>query len=128
MLLEDVLTNYLPGHRGAEWSWEDEEQDILIRVCLCCGRRGHYQEQLEAFIEKQGLKGMGVCLGEDGFVWDGHHRIIAAKHLGISVVPLESRADADARWARDHGLDHGKSAYLGDAIAADVQIMKGGTS
>ncbi len=116
MLLEELLADYLPGHRNGEWTWEDEEHDISIRVCLCCGRRGHYQEQLEAYVEKHGLEGMGICLGEGGYVWDGHHRIIAAKHLGISVVPLESRYGADARWVRDHGARSWEERLFGDNV------------
>ena len=115
--LDELMASYLPGHRSVEWSWEDEERDISIRVCLCCGYRGHYQEHLEAYIEKCGLSGMGVCLGDDGFVWDGHHRIIAAKHLGIPVVPLESRERADARWVRDHGTRSWEERLSGDVVA-----------
>jgi hypothetical protein len=114
MWLEELLTNYLPGYRDIEWTWEDEEQDISIRICLCCGHRGHYQRQLESHIEKHGLGGMGICLGEDGLVWDGHHRIIAAKHLGISIIPLESRANADERWIRDHGSRSWEERLFGD--------------
>ena len=66
-----------------------------------------------------GLGGMGVCLGDDGFVWDGHHRIIAAKHLGIPVVPLESRERADARWVRDHGTRSWEERLFGDAVAGE---------
>ncbi len=116
MKVEELLASYLPGHREGKWSWEDEEQDIAIRVCLCCGRRGHYQEQLEAHIERNGFNGMGVCLGEDGFLWDGHHRVIAAKHLGIAAVPLESRKDADARWVSDHSTRSWEDRLFGDTI------------
>ena len=114
MPLEELLSSYLPGHHNTEWTWEDEERDIPIRVCLCCGRCGHYQEQLESYIEKHGLEGMGVCLGTDGYLWDGHHRVIAAKHLGITTIPLESREDADARWIRDHGTRPWKERLFGD--------------
>ena len=85
MRTEELLANYLPGRHRGPWSWDDEERDIAIRLCLCCGRAGHYQEQLEAHIEEHGL--MGVCL-VDGYVIDGHHRIIGAKHLGIDTIPL----------------------------------------
>ena len=112
--LKELLTTYLPGHHDAAWSWEDEEQDILMRACLCCGQRGHYQQQLESHVREYGLE--GVCLGEDGHLWDGHHRVIAAKHLGISTVPLESRQDADARWLRDHGTRSWEERLFGDEV------------
>lgn len=102
MLLADVLANYRPGSFDPPWSWDDEERTIRERICLCCGRPGHYQEQLEAFLAEHGLD-QGVCLGTDGRVWDGHHRIIAARRLGIEVIPLESAEDAGDRWVRDHG-------------------------
>lgn len=117
MPLEELLANYLPGHRDVAWTWEDEERDITMRVCLCCGRRGHYQQQLEAYVEERGLEAMGVCLGGAGYLWDGHHRVIAAKHLGISDVPLESRADADTRWVRDHGARSWEERLFGDVAA-----------
>ena len=116
MLLSELLRNYLPGHHREDWTWEDEEQDISIRECLCCGRCGHYQEQLEAYIDEHGLEDMGICLGEAGFVWDGHHRIIAALHLGISTIPLESREDADTRWIKDHGTRSWEDRLFGDVV------------
>ena len=118
VLLKELLTKHAPGHRKAEWTWDDEECDIAIRVCLCCGQRGHYQEQLEAHIAEHGLDGMGVCVGEDGRLWDGHHRVVAAKHLGIAVVPLESREEADARWVRDHGERAWENRLFGDIVYA----------
>lgn len=38
----------------------------------------------------------------DGRVWDGHHRIVAARRLGIALVPVESPAAAEDRFHRDH--------------------------
>lgn len=104
----DVLTaTYRPGspppRPGMLWTWDDEERDILARVCLCCGEPGHYQRQLEAHVAEHGFTGLGVCLGTDGRVWDGHHRIVAARRLGIERIPLESAGDAEERWLRDHG-------------------------
>ena len=115
MSLVELLATTRPGHRDAPWSWDDEERDIATRVCLCCDRRGHYQKQMEAYIAEHGLGGMGVCL-EGSVVWDGHHRIIASKHLGISVVPLESREDADARWVQDHGTRSWEGRLFGDVV------------
>lgn len=85
METEALLANYLPGPHRGPWSWDDEEQDIAIRECLCCGVAGHYQEQLEAHIEEYGLVGVSLA---DTYVVDGHHRIIGAKHLGIDTIPL----------------------------------------
>jgi ParB-like chromosome segregation protein Spo0J len=57
---------------------------------------------LEAYIAEHGVDGLGITV-EDGFVQDGHHRVVAAIRLGISRLPVESKEDAQARWVRDHG-------------------------
>ena len=118
MLLAELLQKHLPGHRKGAWSWDDEERDIATRECLCCGQPGHYQEQLEVYIAEHGLEGLGVCVGEDGRLWDGHHRVVAAKHLGIAVISLESRTAADARWVRDHGEQSWEERLVGDEVTA----------
>lgn len=80
-----ILNRWLPGRRQ---TWDDEEHDIRSRECACCGQDGHYQQRLEAHIAAHGIPG-GVCLGDNGRVWDGHHRIIAARRLRIAEVPVE---------------------------------------
>ena len=84
------------------WSWADEDRNTRTRQCLCCGRPGHYQEMLESHMAEHGVAGMGIVV-EDGFVGDGHHRVVAAIRLGIDRLPVESSEDAQARWVRDHG-------------------------
>lgn len=86
--LERILAEYAPGSRAQPWTWDDEERDILQRVCCCCGEPGHYQLALEVLLREHGIT-QGVCLGSDGRVWDGHHRIVAARRLGIKNVPVE---------------------------------------
>ena len=113
-----LLSKWMPNSRNG-WGWEEEEADILARYCLCCGERGHYQQQLEEWIAREGLT-EGICLGENGRVWDGHHRIVAARRLGIRTVPLESRAEADARWVRDHGYVSWEERLKGDDVVSRV--------
>lgn len=102
MPLAEILANWLPGSMPQPHTWADEARAIFARLCLCCGEAGHYQRQLEAFLAEHELT-QGVCLGGDGHVWDGHHRIVAAWRLGIEVVPLESLDDSGKRWLRDNG-------------------------
>lgn len=116
--LAELVARWRPGSYDEPWSWDDEERDILARVCLCCDRPGHYQKQLEAHIAEHGLDG-GVCLGTDGRVWDGHHRIVAARRLGIDTIPLESAEDAEARWVRDHGYVSWEDRQVGDRVPDD---------
>lgn len=114
MLLSQLLAEYQPNNMN-RWSWDDEERDILARLCLCCGQPGHYQQMLEAHIAVNGLD-QGICLGENGLVWDGHHRIVAARRLGVKTIPLESREEADARWKKDHGDISWEERTRGDIV------------
>lgn len=88
MPLAEVMRRWRPGSYDPPWDWDDEERELHAFVCACCGEPGHYQRQLEEYIAKHGIT-QGVCLGTDGRVWDGHHRIVAAKRLGIEVIPIE---------------------------------------
>lgn len=91
---------------------------------MCCARPGHYQRVLEAHLSDHGLT-EGVCLTDEGLVWDGHHRIVAARRLGIQSIPLESRKQADERWLRDHGPVTWESRTFGDIPAAWQPIAQG---
>lgn len=100
--LAQIIERFAPGSRradpdGGPWTWDHEEEDILARTCCCrsheCespspGPQGHYQKMLEAHISERAIPG-GVDLGYDGRVWDGNHRIVAARRLGIEEVPVE---------------------------------------
>lgn len=90
--LDALLTCYRPGSYPVPWGWDDEERSLHARVCVCCGQPGHYQQQLEAHIAEHGIPG-SVCLGTDGRVWDGHHRIVAARRLGITHIAVEPDMD-----------------------------------
>lgn len=50
---------------------------------------GCYQRSLERWLAEQGRIEQPVCLGPDGRVWDGHHRIVAARRLGLTEIPVE---------------------------------------
>lgn len=94
----DVLTaRWAPGSYAPPWTWADEEHDIITRICLCCERPGHYQAELERHLTAVGRIDQPVCLGTDGRVWDGHHRIVAARRLGFDRIPIEAPAPAAAR-------------------------------
>jgi hypothetical protein len=92
--LTDLLRDYVPG--SGDWSWDEEERQLLNHECRCqyltggeCHIRGHYQLELEAHLRALGRVEQGVCLGNDGRIWDGHHRIVAARRLGFLDVPVE---------------------------------------
>lgn len=115
---EELVRLYRPARSKYEpWTWMDEERDIFTRECLCCGRIGHYQRELEAHIAVFGMGGLNIYLC-DGVVQDGNHRVVAAIRLGIGWLPLEKEADAQARWIRQHGYVSWNDRKCGDRAAA----------
>lgn len=83
--LKELLTKWRPG--SYEWSWEDEMFDLIEK-----SRTKEVFQQVEQL-------GIGfanhedpIQLGNDGRVWDGHHRIIVAivrgiEHLDVLIIP-----------------------------------------
>lgn len=113
--LAELLVTFPPRPENPDWTWEDEERDILARKCLCCGQPGHYQLQLEAHMAKHGLD-QGILLCADGRL-DGHHRVTAARRLGIDVIPLETPEQNVERYLRDHGPIAWDDRKVGDAYS-----------
>lgn len=72
----DVMTGYRPG--SADWAsrnpWAEEAADTIRR-------NGDHLADLILDIAEDGVH-EPVLLGDDGRVWDGHHRIIAARFAG----------------------------------------------
>jgi hypothetical protein len=93
------------------WSWTDEGRNTDTRMCLCCGRPGHYQQMVEAHVAEHGVDPVYV---ESGVVKDGHHRIVAAIRQGIPAIPTETKAECEARWVRDHGYVSWDERKFGD--------------
>ena len=82
--LEEVFRTYVPG--SYDWSWEDEFEDLKTRELP-------YVESLCELIRTQGQI-EPILLGEDGRVWDGHHRLLALSMLGQSHVRATLSTDA----------------------------------
>lgn len=75
MSLGEILENWRPGSHGPDWSWSDEKADLFGRD------HERTMKLLEGISEKGwGLadEGAPVQLGNDGRVWNGHHRICLA--------------------------------------------------
>lgn len=80
VLLRRLLDSYGPGSRGSVWTWNDELRWVLTH-------HARKQRRLERSIWRHGIE-EPVLLGDDGRVWDGHHRVVAAIRLGLTHVPV----------------------------------------
>lgn len=80
MMLSALLTAWAPGSYDDRWTWDDEREWLWH-----CHRE--QMADLIADISANGIK-EPVLLGDDGRVWDGHHRICAAMELGLDEVPI----------------------------------------
>lgn len=78
MALSYLLRTYKDGD---EVGWENEFK-YLEEI---------HSHKLDFLINSISLHGIAspIQLGYDKRVWDGHHRLYAAKHLGIRWVPVE---------------------------------------
>ena len=76
--LAQIMTRYRPGSQ--DWSWQVEMLDMFSPT--------HFDQtvQLIHSIRKDGIL-EPIALGNDGRIWDGHHRITAAYVLGLKTIP-----------------------------------------
>lgn len=81
MYLAELLQTYIPGSHDFNWTWDQERQDLWRRDSV-----GLYK--LISDIEVNGIKDP-ILLGNDGRVWDGHHRVVAAIYLKMNEVPVK---------------------------------------
>jgi len=81
MRLTDLIRNYCDGNEvgwGVEFEWlRQNSGDATMRLLHLIKRDG-IQEP--------------ILLGNDGRVWDGHHRIYVAFLLRMGEVPVEYAA------------------------------------
>lgn len=75
--IKDIMKNYRPGSYDEPWEWRDELKELRKRneLSIPFGQRS---EDFEP-----------VLLGDDGRVWDGHHRILAALRSGARELRVE---------------------------------------
>lgn len=78
----DILTDYQPGD---EHGWATE-------FAYLATHHGPKLRKLRKSIAKRGIR-IPLLLGNDGRLWDGHHRLLVAVGLGISFVPVERAND-----------------------------------
>jgi hypothetical protein len=77
MPLDAVLLGYRDGD---ERGWREE----------FCWLEAHHRSRLDVLYESVRTGGMQqpILLGDDGRVWDGHHRLWVADRLGLGTVPV----------------------------------------
>ncbi|MCS6570346.1 hypothetical protein NYQ35_16185 [Curtobacterium flaccumfaciens pv. flaccumfaciens] len=82
--LAQILAFWRPGSH--DWSWADEYADLM----------GRDRAKTDAVQERVAAEGYGfldyvspVLLGNDGRVWDGHHRICLAIKEAVPSLMVE---------------------------------------
>lgn len=77
MLLADLLRDFRDGE---EHGWQTEFDWLDTH-------HAHRLDSLMTSVQQVGIL-TPILLGNDGRVWDGHHRIAVAHRLGIETVPV----------------------------------------
>lgn len=82
--LAQIVTFWRPGSHGDDWTWADEYgqligQDVTKRIGarVAAGGIGFADDFAP------------VLLGNDGRVWDGHHRICLAIQQGVPALMVD---------------------------------------
>ena len=88
MGLNDLLKQYRDGDEIGRQNEFDE----------LWSREPAYMDHLCGLINRCGIT-TPILLGDDGRVWDGHHRLAAAQMLGLESVPIERVQGSDAAGA-----------------------------
>ena len=83
MKVADLVENVRVG--STDWGWHEEYEDLWERDI-------EGMDILCASIEREGILNP-VLVGDDGRLWDGHHRVVAALALGIPEIPTISWED-----------------------------------
>lgn len=78
MSLDTLLQSYKDGD---EHGWAEEFRYLM-------SEHGERIRSLTAAIQAEGIR-EPILLGNDGRVWDGHHRLCVASRLGIHTVPVQ---------------------------------------
>lgn len=86
--LTEFLATIKPGSRGDDWTWDDESLDLWR----------HDQATMRRLTDDIAANGQQtpVTVGDDGRVWDGHHRVAALDALGEQWVLVRRWDDLSA--------------------------------
>lgn len=82
MATKEVMKRWRPGsYDSPGWNWSKEWRDVQKKT-----GSGDLRRLIES-ISAHGVT-TPVLLGDDGRVWDGHHRICIAHQLGVTRLPV----------------------------------------
>lgn len=87
--LDHLLGIYSVG--SGDWPWTEEYDNLIDQPDT---------RKLLDRIRAEGIR-ESILLGTDGRIWDGHHRIVIAMHLGLDSVPVEFAGEPGALAAHD---------------------------
>lgn len=82
--LDHLIGVYRVG--SGDWAWFEEYGNLINQPDT---------RKLLDRIQAEGIR-EPILLGTDGRVWDGHHRIVIAMHLGLDSVPVEFAGEGGA--------------------------------
>lgn len=79
MPLVELMQRWAPGSFNSSWMWSAEDR-----------YREHDGERMSALLDDIAANGVlePIRLGNDGRVWDGHHRVCVAWCLQLDEVPV----------------------------------------
>lgn len=89
---EYFLEEVKPGSRGEDWTWNKEFHELTTSENHAAKTQWLIQD-----IKEHGMK-EPVLIGDDNRCWDGHHRVVAAIHLGMSMIPCRYATDNVVRF------------------------------
>lgn len=99
MSLDYILENFTPGEEANAWS--DEFVWIIENDYTHTAR-------LAREVKRVGMN-LPILLGNDGRVWNGHHRLLVALILGMTEVPVvhadDGYTDEEAGYPPEHRED-----------------------
>lgn len=78
-----IMENWRPGSQGDDWTWADEYSYLWMID-------GPRTNKIIEIVKEKDIDFDDtynpILLGNDGRVWDGHHRILIARYLEIDSV------------------------------------------
>lgn len=83
MKLNYIFENFTPGDEGNSWAAE-----FAWIINNDYANTSHLVED----IDRNGVR-LPILLGDDGRVWNGHHRLLVARILGFTEVPVVHAED-----------------------------------